>query len=128
MTHRSPLVTLVGLVAAFAIMFGVNLASSAPRDSYVGGQPSASPAASTPASTPTPAASPTETATPSPSATASAENDSEFPDKIVYAGCADNERRRSPLRSWVSRAAAYLCDGDQVEAWLRGTVTETRSA
>ena len=34
MTHRSPLVTLVGLVAAFAIMFGVNLASSAARDSY----------------------------------------------------------------------------------------------
>ena len=26
MTHRSPLVTLIGLVAAFAIMFGVNLA------------------------------------------------------------------------------------------------------
>ena len=28
MTHRSPLVTLIGLVAAFAIMFGVNLAVS----------------------------------------------------------------------------------------------------
>jgi hypothetical protein len=26
MTHRSPLVTLAGLVVAFAIMFGVNLA------------------------------------------------------------------------------------------------------
>jgi hypothetical protein len=122
-THRSPLVTLVGLVAAFAIMFGVNLASSAPRDSYFGGQPSASPAASTPASTPTPAASPTETATPSPSVTASAEDDSEFPDKIVYAGRSDNEQVAIAVAILGQRAAAYLCDGDQVEAWLRGTVT-----
>ena len=49
MTHRSPLVTLLGLVAAFAIMFGVNIASSAPRDSYTG--------------SPSPAASPTAAAT-----------------------------------------------------------------
>ena len=61
MTHRSPLVTLIGLVAAFAIMFGVNLASSAPRDSYAGGA-SPSAAASTPpvASEPTPSVEPTQ--------------------------------------------------------------------
>ena len=82
MTHRSPLVTLVGLVAAFAIMFGVNLASSAPRNSY-SATPSPSPAASTqaPSDPDRRRASPTEAATPSPSVTASAEDTSEFPEQ-----------------------------------------------
>jgi FlaG/FlaF family flagellin (archaellin) len=31
MTHRGPLVTLAGLVVAFGIFFGINLANSAPH-------------------------------------------------------------------------------------------------
>ena len=79
MTHRSPLVTLIGLVAAFAIMFGVNLASSAPRDSYAGGaSPSAAPSTPPVAPEPTPTAAATATAatpTPTPTATASSERE-----------------------------------------------------
>lgn len=115
MTHRSPLVTLIGLVAAFAIMFGVNLASSAPRDSYFG-PPSASPAASTPAPTPTQAA--TTAASPSPSA----QDNSEFPNKIVYAGRTEAGSVAIAVAILGQKAAAYLCDGNDVEAWLRGTV------
>ena len=129
MTHRSPLVTLIGLVAAFAIMFGVNLASSAPRDSYAGGA-SPSAAASTPpvASEPTPSVEPTPTAaatttaaTPTPTATR-AQNESDFPNKIVYAGYADDDSTAIAVAILGTRAAAYLCDGSNVEAWLRGTV------
>jgi hypothetical protein len=128
-THRSPLVTLIGLVAAFAIMFGVNLASSAPRDSYAGGA-SPSAAANTPpvASEPTPsveatptAAATTTAATPTPTATAS-QNESDFPNRIVYAGYADDDSTAIAVAILGTRAAAYLCDGSKVEAWLRGTV------
>ena len=123
MTHRSPLVTLIGLVAAFAIMFGVNLASSAPRDSYAGGA-SPSAAASTPpvASEPTPSVEPTPTvaaATPTPTAS---QNASDFPNRIVYAGYADDDSTAIAVAILGTRAAAYLCDGSNVEAWLRGTV------
>jgi hypothetical protein len=124
-THRSPLVTLIGLVAAFAIMFGVNLASSAPRNSYT--EPSASPAATTPALTPTQAAttaaSPTEAPTPTPTVTESADDDSEFPNKIVYAGRTEDGSLAIAVAILGQKAAAYLCDGDQIEAWLRGTVS-----
>jgi hypothetical protein len=122
-THRSPLVTLAGLLAAFAIMFGVNLASSAPPNSY--GQPSASPDVTTPAPTQaaTTSAGPAETPSPSPSVTAPAEDDSEFPDKIVYAGRTDDGSVAIAVAILGRRAAAYVCDGNQVEAWLRGTVS-----
>jgi hypothetical protein len=114
-THRSPLVTLAGLVVAFAILFGVNLASTAPPNSD--SQPSASPA--TPIQAATTAASPAETST----VTEPAEDDSEFPNKIVYAGRTDDGPVAVAVAILGRRAAAYLCDGNQVEAWLRGTVS-----
>ena len=125
MTHRSPLVTLIGLVAAFAIMFGVNLASSAPRDSYAGGA-SPSAAASTPAwphrrSRPPPPP-PRPRRRPRRPRPPHAEDESEFPNKIVYAGYTDDDSTAIAVAILGTRAAAYLCDGDQVEAWLRGTV------
>jgi hypothetical protein len=126
-THRSPLVTLVGLVAAFAIMFGVNLASSAPRNSY-SASPSPSAAVSTPAASPTQAAttaaSPAETPAPSPTATESAVDEDEFPNKIVYAGRTEDGSIAIAVAVLGQKAAAYLCDGSQVEAWLRGTVSD----
>ena len=138
MTHRSPLVTLVGLVAAFAIMFGVNLGSSAAPGTYAGGQ-SPTAAASTPPvasvdPTPIPAATPTEvtaTATATPTATAkptakptakATQKESKFPNKIVYAGYADDDTTAVAVAILGTRAAAYLCDGRIVESWLRGTV------
>jgi hypothetical protein len=128
-THRSPLVTLLGLVAAFAIMFGVNLASSAPRDSYSAGPgstPSAT-AAATSAANPTSAApsseppSATPPPTPSHSASKTAKGE-EFPNKIVYAGRTADDSAAIAIAILGDQAAAYLCDGENVESWLRGTV------
>jgi hypothetical protein len=129
-THRSPLVTLLGLVAAFAIMFGVNLASSAPRNSYAeppGSTPSAT-AAATSAASPTsaipssePPASPSPPPSQLPSASETAEGE-KFPNKVVYAGRTTDGSASVAVAVLGDRAAAYLCDGHDVESWLRGTV------
>jgi hypothetical protein len=124
-THRSPLVTLLGLVAAFAIMFGVNMASSAPRDSY-GASPSPAPSAT--AAVPSPADQtsaapssepPSPIPPPSPSETEEVER---FPNKVVYAGRTDDDSAAIAVAILGDQAAAYLCDGRDVESWLRGTV------
>ncbi len=131
MTHRSPLVTLAGLVIAFGVMFGVNIASSAPADSYQ--SPGATPAAPAPSPTnaattapPTASASASASATtaPSPSATATEDGGSEFPDRIVYAGRTRDDSAAIAVAVLGEKAAAYLCDGRNVESWLRGTVDE----
>ena len=125
MTHRSPLVTLAGLVIAFVVMFGVNLASSAPAGSYQspGSTPVApSPTTAPPLPTETASASPAETKAPSPSATESEDGDSEFPARIVYAGRTRDDSAAIAVAVLGEKAAAYLCDGRNVESWLRGTV------
>ena len=124
MTHRSPLVTLIGLVAAFAIMFGVNLAvSSAVPGSEASAGPSA--AATTAASSPTSvSAAPSAGAStpPSPAATAPEDDDEQFPDQVVYAGRTEDGAIAVAVAVLGNKAAAYLCDGESVESWLRGTV------
>jgi hypothetical protein len=127
-THRSPLVTLLGLVAAFAIMFGVNLASSAPRDSYTGSPsaaPSPSAAATSPAdptSAPPSSAPPSPTPPPTPVPSASETQVEKFPNKVVYAGRTDDDSAAIAVAILGDQAAAYLCDGKDVEAWFRGKV------
>jgi hypothetical protein len=130
MTHRSPLVTLAGLVVAFVIMFGANLASSAPPDSYAGG-PSAQPSPAATAAPSTPevsSATPSPTPTPSPSASAARttqpSDQSEFPRRIVYAGRIPDGSAAVAVAILGDQVAAYLCDGRNIESWLRGTVNE----
>ena len=127
MTHRSPLVTLAGLVVAFTIFFGINLANSAPRGATGPGYSSASPSASsldqssdTPSPPATQQASPT--ATPGETATAEPEGD-QFPDKVVYAGRTDDGAAIA-VAVLGDRAAAYVCDGRNVESWMRGTARD----
>jgi hypothetical protein len=125
-THRSPLVTLLGLVVAFAIMFGVNIASSAPRGSYEASPSPAPPAtaAATSASPPLstePPPSPSRPPSQSPSASANQQGE-KFPHKVVYAGRTSDDSAAIAVAVLGGRAAAYLCDGDNVESWLRGTV------
>ena len=129
MTHRSPLVTLAGLVIAFVVMFGVNIASSAPPGSYE--SPGSDPGARAVAHhrpghrrPQTASASPAETTAPSPSATATEDGGSEFPARIVYAGRTRDDSAAIAVAVLGEKAAAYLCDGRNVESWLRGTVEE----
>ena len=49
-------------------------------------------------------------------------DEGEFPNKIVYAGWTEDDSTAIAVAILGTRAAAYLCDGDSVEAWLRGTV------
>jgi hypothetical protein len=128
MTHRSPLVTLAGLVVAFAIFFGINLANSAPGQATGPGYSSASPSASSPdQGTETPSSPATQSASPtaSPGETATAEPEGDqFPEKVVYAGRTDDDSAAIAVAVLGDRAAAYVCDGRNVESWMRGTARE----
>jgi hypothetical protein len=118
--HRSPLLTLAAVAVAFAIMFTVNMLASPPGSSSTG---TATPAAPTTASTrPGSQEAGTAAASPSPSATKSAE-DSKFPQKVVYAGRAEDGAGAIAIAVLGTQAAAYFCDGRSVESWFRGTVT-----
>ena len=120
MKHRSPLLTLAAVAVAFAVMFTVNMLASPPGSSSTG--------TATPAAPPTASTSPgsqetgTAAASPSPSATKSAE-DSKFPQKVVYAGRAEDGAGAIAVAVLGTHAAAYFCDGRSVESWFRGTVT-----
>lgn len=120
MKHRSPLITLAAVALAFAIMFTVNILSGPPGSDATGAaSPSAVPA-TTAGSALLP---PTETAaaTPTTSASETAE-DSKFPEKVVYAGRTEDRPAAIAVAVLGNQAAAYLCDGRNVEAWFRGTV------
>jgi hypothetical protein len=129
MTHRSPLVTLAGLLVAFAIMFGVNIAntSRAGQPPSASSPPPSSPSASAVPSTEvqSPAATDqaTPTATPSETATQAPEGE-QFPDKIVYAGRTKDGGTTLAVAVLRDQAAAYVCDGRSVESWLRGTAKD----
>jgi hypothetical protein len=114
MKHRSPLITLAAVALAFAIMFIVNMTVSPPGNSSSG-------TASPPAAPATAAGSPllTETAAASPSS-----GDSKFPEKIVYARRAEDNGGAIAVAVLGDQAAAYFCDGRNVESWFRGSVTE----
>ena len=114
MKHRSPLITLAAVALAFAIMFIVNMTVSPPGNSSTGtASPPAVPAAATAGS---PSPTETEAASPSP-------EDSKFPEKIVYAGRAEDNAGAIAIAVLGDQAAAYFCDGRSLESWFRGSVT-----
>jgi hypothetical protein len=113
--HRSPLITLAAVALAFAIMFIVNMTVSPPGNSSTEtASPPAVPATATAGSP-----SPTETAATSPSP-----EDSRFPEEIVYAGRAEDKAGAIAVAVLGDRAAAYFCDGRNIESWFRGSVKE----
>jgi hypothetical protein len=113
--HRSPLITLAAVVLAFAIMFTVNMLSNPPGSSSTG--------TAGPSAAPTTAAAPEQTAPATPSASASeTAEDSELPEKVVYAGRTDDGPAAIAVAVLGNQAAAYVCDGRTVESWFRGTV------
>ena len=115
MKHRSPLVTLAAVALAFAIMFIVNIVSGPPGSGSTGASPSTAPA------TTSRSLQPTETAAATPTATASETAEDTFPEQVVYAGRAEDSQGAIAIPVLGSQAAAYFCDGRNVEAWFRGT-------
>lgn len=122
MKHRSPLLTLAAVAVAFAIMFTVNMLASPPGSSSTGTPTPAAPATASASASPGSQETETAAASPSPSATKSAE-DSKFPQKVVYAGRAEDGAGAIAVAVLGTQAAAYFCDGRSVESWFRGTVT-----
>ncbi|MEV4262423.1 hypothetical protein [Kribbella sp. NPDC049584] len=118
MGQRSPLVTLaataVGLVG-FLVVNSTQTTSPTPASS----PPAATPAAQgtvTPTTSDT-AATPTAPKTTAPSSTTPA------PAKppAVYAGRTNEREASLAIATKGDRAAAYVCDGRRLEAWLTGT-------
>src|SRR5215213_1663962 len=123
MTHRGPLVTLAGLVVAFGIFFGINLANSAPHQEVGEGYSSGS--ASEPAATDQSTATEAATSGAGPAESAADDRaDDEFRNKIVYAGRTEDGSAAIAVAVVGGQAAAYFCDGSRVEYWLRGTASE----
>jgi hypothetical protein len=118
--HRSPLLTLAAVAVAFAVMFTVNMLASPPGSSSTGTAPPAAP--TTASASPGSQETGTAAASPSPSATKSAD-DSKFPEKVVYAGRAEDGAGAIAVAVLGTQAAGYFCDGRSVESWFRGTVT-----
>jgi hypothetical protein len=117
--HRSPLITLAAVAVAFAIMFIVNMSVSPPGGSSTG---TATPRPA-PATAVSPAPQTSETAPASASASPSKSvEESKFPNKIVYAGRAEDGAGAIAIAVLGTQAAAYLCDGRSVESWFRGAV------
>jgi hypothetical protein len=124
--YRSPLVTLAGLVLAFAIMFGVNLANSGPRVYNGASTPAttqpAPPSSGPPVSSQPPSPSASETASASASETTTSTKPRTFHGRVVYAGRTKDGSAGIAVAVLGDRAAAYFCDGRSIESWLRGKV------
>ena len=121
MKHRSPLITLAAVAVAFAIMFIVNMSVSPPGGSATGtATPPPAPATAV-TNSPAPQTSETSAASASASPSKSVE-ESKFPNKIVYAGRAEDGAGAIAVAVLGTQAAAYFCDGRSVESWFRGAV------
>jgi hypothetical protein len=119
--HRSPLITLAAVAVAFAIMFIVNMSVSPPGGSSTGtATPPPAPATAV-TNSPAPQTSETSAASASASPSKSVE-ESKFPNKIVYAGRAEDGAGAIAVAVLGTQAAAYFCDGRSLESWLRGAV------
>ena len=121
MSGGRPLVTLAAAGAGFAILLGVNMATT-PSQQVVAADQSAAPATS-----PQPPATPSTPVVTSAPAAAARRGEVPaapvFPPEAVYVGRASDGRTTVALAVSKDRAAAYLCDGRSAESWLSGRVS-----
>lgn len=130
MAQRGPLVTavvvvggLVGLMTANAAGGLVTAGGPAPNPTQVG----ATQTEQTPTTTEPPAETttvpPVETTTVPPLETAEQPpaNEAAFPAEVVYTGKTPDVNLYIAVAVKGGEASAYLCDGNNVESWLKGT-------
>lgn len=131
MAQRGPLVTavvvvggLVGLMTANAAGGLVTAAGPSPEPTPAGATQSAAPPVSeVPAETTTAPPLPTTTA-PTLQPTDEAPEGPVFPAEAVYEGRADDTPLAIAVAVKGEDASAYLCDGANVETWLKGTAKD----
>ena len=115
MARRGPLVTAVVVLVGLAGFLAVNSAGGLVRTSNGTAVPAATEAYGQPPPT---SQVPAQTTTAAPA----------FPAEVVYAGKAKPGRLAIAVAVKGEQAAAYLCDGRKIEAWLRGTATQGKVA
>ncbi len=111
MKLQGPLVTLAAVAGIALTLFAVN-ESQAPD-----------PVAEQAPTTETTQAAPPTTQTTKPSTKAAQPVDSAFPDEAVYVGRSRTGGIAVAIAVAGTQAAGYLCDGENVEWWLEGTVS-----
>lgn len=114
MARRGPLVTAVVMLVGLAGFLVVNSA---------GGLVQANRAAAGSSVIETSGQPPATSQVPAQTTTAAAAAPA-FPAEVVYAGRANTGRLAIAVAVKGEQAAAYLCDGRSVEAWLRGTAVQ----
>jgi hypothetical protein len=113
MSARGPLLTLGAVVVLTALLLVVNtLIGPTPAPSRSGAPVPAATNAPGPSASPTSPASATPSATSTPAAV-----------QAVFAGTTSGGEATLAIAVNGGSAAAYLCDGNSLEAWYQGTVT-----
>ncbi|GLZ29909.1 hypothetical protein Lesp02_20990 [Lentzea sp. NBRC 105346] len=102
MENRGPLLTLLVVAALAAVVLGINMSREA-----------------TPASAPGPA-----TLSAAPTTTTTTTTTTKAPFEEMYVGKVDTGAAIA-VAVKNEKAVAYLCDGQQVESWLEGTLQES---
>lgn len=131
MAQRGPLVTavvvvggLVGLMTANAAGGLVTAGGPAPSPTQVGATQSEQPDPTTEPPAETTTVPPVETTTVPPLETAEqppANSEVAFPAEVVYTGKTPDVNLYIAVAVKGGDASAYLCDGNAVESWLKGT-------
>ena len=116
MGQRSPLVTLTATAVGLVALLVVNSTQTPASSSTPAPVATTAPTPTVTSSTPTPTPTPTPSATPTQQISA------------AYAGRTTGREASLAVAVKGGRAAAYLCDGRRVEAWLTGTFTSGRVA
>jgi serine/threonine-protein kinase len=112
MKRRSPLITLlVGAALGAGLLIASMNAASTPPSRYGA------------TSSPTAAAAATTGATPSPTAAPTPTTVVNAPARADYAGPVQGGGASVAISIHGSQAIAYVCDGNRIEAWLKGTAT-----
>jgi hypothetical protein len=131
MAQRGPLVTavvvvggLVGLMTANAAGGFVTAGGPAPTPSPAGATQTEQPTTEPPAETTTAPPLETTTAPPAEQPTAEQPPPAQFPGEVVYAGNAADVPLAIAVAVKGGDASAYLCDGANVESWLKGTAAD----
>ncbi len=121
MSGGRPLVTLAAAGAGFAVLLGVNMATTPAQTVVATDQ--ATPAVTSPPPSATASSPVAASATVAPAPSGEVPAAPAFPPEAVYVGRASDGRTTVALAVWNDRAAAYLCDGRSAESWLTGTVS-----
>jgi hypothetical protein len=123
MAQHGPLVTAVVVVGGLIGLMTVN--ASGGLVTTAGEQAPAATSTTAPPPTATTDAPPAEEAPPQATTTTTeAPPAPTFPAEVVYAGRATGSKLAIAVAVKDGEAAAYLCDGANVEAWLKGTAKD----